>query len=242
MDETIVPNEEIISGGLPHDPGDEHTGEKKPVSLFLELIYGILFTPSATFHKIHRNPPYVQTIFIFTLVNIFTYAMNSLVASRLMHLYASDHMALVIKVIFPSIGILGLFFQYVKWFFYSAFLHLIAELLSGKGKATGVWIVAGLACLPSILLIPINLLLLISGLQGITVSLISTLSSLVFMIWGAVLLMLGIRQEHHLPTGRALTVVVFVPVATFLVSILILLIAFLLFANSFWPLLPKLNY
>lgn len=240
MDETVSSNKEIITGGLPRGPGDEHAGEEKPVLLFLELIYGTFFTPAATFRKIHLNPPYIQTIFIFTLVNVFTYAMNSLVASRLMHLHASDHMALIMKVILPSIGILGLFFQYVKWFFYSAFLHLVAELLGGKGKATGVWIVAGLACLPSMLLIPVNFLLLISGLKGAAV--ISILSVFVFMIWGAVLLTLGIRQEHHLPAGRALAVVVFVPAATFLVSGLIFLVAFLVFANSFWPLPPKLNY
>jgi len=242
MNEIIISHEESITGGLPPSTGDENAGREIPAPGFLELVYGIFFAPAATFHKIHGHPPYIQTVIIFTMVNIITYAMNGLVASHFIYLHATGHTALFMKVIWPAIGILGLFFQYIKWFFYSAFLHLTAEFLGGKGKATGVWVVAGLACLPAILLTPVNLLLIITGLKGVALSLVSSLFSLVVLIWGAVLLVLGVRQEHALSTRRAITTVVFIPTASFLAATIILLITFLVTATSFWPLLPKLNY
>ncbi|MEW6276678.1 MAG: Yip1 family protein [Bacillota bacterium] len=209
-----------------------------PPQGFLELVYGVLFEPVAAFSRVVQRLPLGQTVLIFTLVNLLVAFMNGLVMSRLMHHPAADHMAvMMVKAMTPVLVILGLTFQFAKWFTYSALLHLLAEFLGGRGRAVGVWTVAGLASLPGIFLVPVNLLLLLFGVRGFALSLLVYLFGFLVLIWGMILLILGIRQEHALSAGRAAAVVL-LPVGAVVVGGIVLVIALMATAASFMPFLP----
>ncbi|MCL6449157.1 MAG: YIP1 family protein [Armatimonadetes bacterium] len=204
---------------------------------FLELVYGVLFEPVAAFPKIVQHLPIGQTVLIFTLVNVLVAIMSGLLTPRLMHPSAAGHMAVMMKAMTLMVAILGLVYQYAKWFIYSALLHLLAEFLGGRGRAVGVWTVAGLASLPGIFLVPANLILFIFGAKGFTLSLFMYLFGFIVLIWGMVLLALGIRQEHALSTGKAVAVVL-LPVGAVLAGGVVLLVAIMATATSLAPLLP----
>ncbi|MCL6448329.1 MAG: YIP1 family protein [Armatimonadetes bacterium] len=176
---------------------------------FLELVYGVLFEPSATFSRIkdRERLPVGRTVIIFTLANVAVSLMSATVTSRLMYFHAVDGAGVLMRSVAPAMAVLGLFFQYAKWFFYSGLLHLLAEFFGGRGRALGVFVVSGLASLPAVFTVPVNFLLLLFGVRGFTLSFFVYLFSVVAVVWGAVLLVLGIREVHGLSTGRAVAVV-----------------------------------
>lgn len=235
MDEEKLREEKMSASG--NFPGNGEGMREKPPPGFLELIYGVLFEPGTVFRKVVARPPLGQTVIIFTLVNVIVALMNALVTSRLMYQHATDQMAGFMHALSPVLGILGLVFQYGKWFFYSGLLHLLAELLGGRGRATGVFIITGLASLPSIFIVPVNLLLFLFGVRGFTLSVLIYLLGIIILVWGAFLLVLGIREEHRFSTGRAVAVVL-LPPAVALAGGIILMIALTATITSVLPFLP----
>jgi len=126
--------------------------------------------------------------------------------------------------IIPLVVIFGLLFGYLKWFIYSAVLHLIAEFLGGNGQARGVFTVAGLAGLPFIFIVPFQFLMLLLGSRSIVVPLLMGLAGFGILIWSAVILVIGLAQVHHLSTGRAVLVVL-IPAMVIFVSMIVLVAA-----------------
>ncbi|MGQ9824242.1 MAG: Yip1 family protein [Desulfotomaculales bacterium] len=209
---------------------------------FLELVYGVLFEPAATFSRIKERLPFGGTVLIFTLVNVAVSLLSATVTSRLMYFHALGGGMMMMKPFFPLLAAGGLLFQYGKWFAYSALLHLLAEFFGGKGRARQVWVVSGLACLPAVFTVPANVLLLLFGVGGFTLSLLVYLFSLVALVWGAFLLVIGIREVHALSTGRSVAVVL-LPAAAVLAAALLLLVLLGVFAAVLTPFLhvPKIG-
>ncbi|MDF9407609.1 YIP1 family protein [Pelotomaculum isophthalicicum JI] len=199
---------------------------------FLELVYGVLFDPLRTLEAVAKKPPVALAFLIFTVICILDVTMGLLTVSRAMTagLYNNDleNFLSSFRALAPLGAVFGLFWGYLKWFGYSAFIHLAAELLGGKGVATGVLVVVGLAGMPSIFMVPVNLLSLWLGTGGL---IIIALAGLATVVWSVVLLVIGLKQVHGLTAGRSFLVVVS-PFLLLLVLFIIIIAALVAVAAS----------
>lgn len=220
MDVNISPVYEQSPGG-----GELHSLD------FLELVYGVLFDPVRTLEIVAKRPPVGLAFLIFTImclldVTVWLLAISGAMATGL---YSNDLESFLSFSRLAPLGVVfGLFWGYVKWFGYSAFIHLAAELLGGKGAATGVFVVVGLAGLPSIFMVPVNLLSFRLGTGGL---IIIALAGLATVMWSVVLLVIGLKQVHELTTGRSVLVVIS-PFLILLVLMIIIIAALVVVAAS----------
>jgi hypothetical protein len=215
------------TGIIPEDSGE---GPEKPELSFLELVYGVLFDPVSTFKMVAANPPLWQSILIYGIIVIFTGAMGIFINFRTLPPSLTDLPAVVVRAvqgILPLLAMGGVFFQFIKWFVYSALLHLLADFYGGKGNARGVFTVYGLAGLPTLFIILVQLLVLSTSPGNTFLNMLTLTVSLALSVWGIVLLIIGIREVHGFSTGRAVAVV-FTPaavIALLIVSVFIVLLS-----------------
>jgi hypothetical protein len=207
---------------------------------FLETIYGILFDPVRTFRRLADAPPLLLTFAIVTLVNAFG-ALMSILTVRTVGLTDVDpEIAQVVSPAAPFLILAGFFLWYAKWLGYGAVLHLTAQLLGGSGGARGTLVTYGLAGLPAILLLPVDALVVVANLGQSPVTVLLGLLRLAVFVWGVVLLVIGLREMHRFPTGRAVTTVLAPVGAVVLLVIVLLIISLSGFAamSPVWPGLP----
>ncbi len=200
---------------------------------FLEVVYGVLFEPVKTMQKVAQKPPLLTTLLVVTLLSLLSATTGFLTFTRA---FGGGSGA---NDIFPPIHLLvpigvvaGFVFSYVKWFGGSAILHLIADLLGGRGRVKGVFAAVGLAGLPHILLVPFQLLGYRYGLQSLPVSALLFLVGLTVWVWSSIILIIGLRETHHFSTGRAVTVFI-IPYLTLLLLLILLLIPITVLISSF---------
>lgn len=201
------------NGNAENGPAGEagNAGEASPG--FLELVYGVLFEPDKTMAGVALNPPLVPALLAVTIVGVVGALMGFLTASRLMVLGLSGTAA-GNYLPFPAIQSLavlgaigGLLWGYVKWFGYSAVIHLVADLFGGRGRAGGVFAVVGLAGLPFVFMIPFQLLAYWFGPEKFAVGLLLLLAGLGLLIWNVTILVIGLKHVHGFTTGRSVLVI-----------------------------------
>jgi len=188
----------------------------------LELIYGILFEPADTFKKVAEAPPLGLSVLIFSLVNITTIFMSFLTFFHLLNkslpagsdVRVNLTLSMILLIIF-----LGLLIKLCNWLLSASVFHLLAELLGGRGSVRGLLAIVGLSYLPFFFLAPVELLLLIWGLNSVVVVIVMILNFLIF-IWWLALMVLGVRQEYSFSSGSALAAV-FLPVFPFIVFLIL---------------------
>lgn len=208
--------------------GDTGGGPVRPEYNFLDLIYGVLFDPGKTFKKVAANPPLWQSVLIYGIITVLSSVMGIFINLRAMPVPVADYSMLVMRIIQGMLPVVALFFvllQFVKWFSYSALLHLMADFYGGKGTARGVFTVYGLAGLPTLFIIPVQLLALAVIPGNAFLKILIFPISLALSIWGIILLVMGIREVHGFSTGRAV-LVVFTPVLVVAVLMVIAIVAF----------------
>lgn len=206
---------------------------------FLELIYGVLLDPLNTFRQVAVQPPVASTVLIFTLVSIINVLSNVLVTTGKDFLTLPDlpfATAQIIQAFTPAIIIFWLILKYLKWFVSSSVLHLVAELSGGHGNARGVFVITGLAILPSLFTAPLNLLLYWVTIPHFKI--IITLLSLSIYIWGIILVIFGLREVYNFNTGKSL-LVLFLPTA---VIIFLFLVVIIILAGCMSSLTPLKSY
>lgn len=234
-------NKEIEENAIEIEEVSQSIDNEPPLKYY-EIIYGVLFEPVKTMQRVVNEPPLGTTLVIVILLAL---------AGLLTSLYTSAHggssnlgleMGLpltqarmfseALRVAAPVLAILGSLFYFFKWFFYSALLHLLADFYGGRGKARIVFIVYGLAGLPEVFLIPLNVLttLFIPSIAKV----VSTLGSFAVLIWGVIILTIGLREAHQFSTGRALAVI-FTPVVAVGVLILVSIIGLTSAMAAFMP-------
>lgn len=181
-------------------------GEDEPAQNFLELIYGVLFEPVKTLKRAAQKPPLVFALILVTILGLAGVFMWLVSFSRALNQTAGlSPMVLSSPSAKPLMGLAAVvifLWGYIKWFSYSAFISLAAEMLGGVGKARNVAAIVGLSLIPTILIIPIQMLnyyLASAALVFITV--------LVVWIWVTTLMVIGVREVHGLSTGRTLLAV-----------------------------------
>jgi len=131
--------------------------------------------------------------------------------------------------------------QPVSWLMLSGIYFIIAYVLGGRGRITGLMATLGFAQVPALLAIPFSalpLLSVVSGGLGLLGSLVSALAGLVALLWGTVLSIIGVRESLALSTGRA-TLTVLLPVLVVLALVALVLCVVLAFilaaAGAFSP-------
>lgn len=194
---------------------------------FLELVYGVLFEPGKTMEKAALNPPLVPALLVVTINGVLGSLMGALTASRVMaqslpgtvagQFFSAAQGLVVMGAIF------GLFWSYVKWFGYSAIVHLAADLLGGRGRARGVFAAVGLAGLPFIFMIPVQFLAYWIGPENLAIDVLVGLAGLGLVVWSIVILAAGIKHVHGFSSGRSV-LVIFTPVLA-LALLVVLVIA-----------------
>lgn len=192
---------------------------------FLELIYGVLLDPLPTLRQIAVQPPVGLTVLIFTLVSVMNVLSNVLVTAGKGDLILPglpQTATQAIQALIPAITLLWLVLKYLKWFVYSGVLHLVATLLGGHGYVQGVFAVTGLAILPSLFIVPLNLLLYWVTAPFFTI--IVTLLSLLIYIWGIILVIIGLREVYNFSIGKVLLVLFLPPIVTIFFAIVTLII------------------
>lgn len=191
---------------------------------FLEIVYGVLFEPVQTMQRAAKNPPLVTALVIVTVISLLGTTMGLLTFARVFsQSLDSGGIIPATRSLAPVAVAISLVFSYVKWFGYSAILHLVADLLGGRGGARGVFAAAGLAGLPHIFLAPFQFLGYWYGLENLSVSVLLMLASLAIWIWSSVILIVGLKATHRLSTGRSVLVFITPYLALFLLLILSLI-------------------
>ncbi|MEW6697816.1 MAG: Yip1 family protein [Bacillota bacterium] len=219
----------------------EEASSQPPLKAY-EIIYGVLFDPVQTMKRVAQNPPLGTTLIIVILLSLaglltslYTHAQGGPANLGLEMGLPLDHamyFSEALRAAAPVLSILGALFYFIKWFFFSALLHLLADFYGGRGKARTVFVVYGLAGLPEVFLIPLGVLATLfspSAATGIT-----TLGSLIVLIWGVTLLTIGLREAHRLSTGRALAVI-FTPVLAIIVVAVVTMVALMSAMAAFMP-------
>lgn len=221
----------------PREQGDKiHARDCSPPGLF-DLIYGVLFAPGRTFDQVAQNPPLATAAVLYIVLNLLEGLAGFLTAPLYfeglsMPLPGASGDDLVRSLV-PLLFLGGLIYALAKWFLMSGLLHLLAELLGGRGRARGVFTVYALACLPTVLIIPFNIFVLLlfadpwrSGLAGL-------LGFGVF-VWSLVLLVLGLGRVHGLSTGKA-ALVVLTPALVMLTLLIITLVMVVFIISTSLP-------
>ncbi|HEX3032164.1 MAG TPA: YIP1 family protein [Bacillota bacterium] len=202
---------------------------------FVDLCYGVLFSPRQTFRQIGESPAVGAAVLIVVLVNLLQGAFNSL-AGRTANMSSLNSLKpglaeeigpLLNAVNTPGFKlmavVMGLIFALLWWVTKSSLLHLIAEMLGGQGTGKGVLTVLGAAQLPAVLLIPVNVLLFSSdGASALAGGLAGLLAFAVWVYTALVLPVLGISEVHRFSTLRGAVTVL----APMLVLIVIMTIFF----------------
>lgn len=223
-DQDILRDELPEAGGTTRDPGmiECRADKEEPPQGFLEIVYGVLFEPVKTMKGVAEVPPLAAALAAVTILSLLGTLMGLLTFSRVLSqsLDAAGGMLQGARALVPVGAVIGLAFSYIKWFGHSAVLHLVSDLLGGRGGARGLFAAVGLAGLPHILLVPFQFLGYWYGLGKLAVTVLLLLAGLAAWIWSSIILVIGIREVHLLSTGRSVLVFVIPFLAMFMLLIL----------------------
>jgi hypothetical protein len=129
---------------------------------FLELVYGMLFEPGKTLHSVAQRPSLTIALALvtaLTLAGVLIWLLTvSQAIDQLAGSAAEGFFPAAVKPVLALGAVLMFIWGYIKWLGYSALVSLTAELLGGVGRSRDVAAIAGLALIPTILLIPAQLL------------------------------------------------------------------------------------
>ncbi len=204
---------------------DNINHDSQDKSGILDILYGILFEPGQTFACLAQKTPFVSIVIIFLALNL-AEAITSLYTTPVYIDRISSWPGIAgtsaNQAMLSFMAVVGFLFSVIKWFFMAGLLHLLAELHGGNGTAKSVWVVYGVAGIPAVFLIPLQIgtsLLNTGGLYDF----IAGLLTLGLYAWCVILLIIGLREVHHITTGRA-TLIVITPWLMLLLMALVTLV------------------
>ncbi|MEW6172743.1 MAG: Yip1 family protein [Bacillota bacterium] len=199
-----------------------------------ELIYGVLFNPVYTFSSLADAPPLGYSVLILFILAIAN-ALTSIAFFRttLPDIPGFDTAVPVLGpwLFMPGV-LLALIFASFKYLLYGAVLHLAAELWGGKGTPRGTLAVYALAALPGVFLIPLELMMKLFNFPEVAAMVLGLVAGFAVVVWGVVLLILGLREVHRFPTDAAV-LTVFTPAAVLILLLIVFFVAVAVFAGTF---------
>lgn len=220
-------------------PSPEHSLPPEHRLSIIDLIYGLLFSPTATFQKISAQPPLSHAFIIFTTVTLIGIMFTVLAPPVNLDLPSDmpPEMAQMVMAMMPYIGLIGAFFAFLIWFVLAGILQLFSEFLGGRGKALEVFTVLGLSELPNIFSGPIYLLTNYLG-KSTLATFLTISSGLLIFIWRFILIVIGLREVHGYSTGRAV-VTVLAPAIILFLFIVVVVVALVGMMIPMFENLPK---
>lgn len=186
----------------------------------IDVIYGLLFAPTATFRKISHRPPLGYAFIVFTAVTLIS-TLIAVWAPPVSPRLASDmpgQMSRVMMSMLPYFGLMGAVFAFLNWFVLAGVFQLFSEFFGGRGRALGVLAVLGLSELPGIFTGPINLITHFMEQSSLSIF-ISVSSGLLILIWRFILIVIGLRAVQEYSTGRAVITVLAPGIILFLLAV-----------------------
>lgn len=183
---------------------------------WLDILYGTLFQPQATFSRLLDRPPYLLALIVFAVVGIVSAAIARQMGPALLAELESipglqPDLGVDLQRISGALSVLAFWIGLFNWFLLTGVFHLVASFMGGRGSAAALFPLIGLANLPSIFAAPLGALELNTG-----VGLLSSLG-VALDIWRYYLYYRAIRVVYDLARGRSLAVLLS-PVAIILVA------------------------
>lgn len=175
---------------------------------FVATVYDVLFQPGVAMLQIAVNRPLWQAFAVFMVTTIVV-VLTELFSLRTTALH---NIGLYLMVVQTSISMIWLIAE-------TAILHLIAELLGGRGSVVGLLCTIAFAYLPQVLFAPLGVLLVImpTGIGAV----VAVLLWLVIAAWVISLKIAAIKGTYELPASKA--VIIFItPMVVFCVGGLIM--------------------
>lgn len=121
-----------------------------------------------------------------------------------------------------------------------AIFHLMANLCGGSGRGASLYSICCFALIPIWLMTPLAIVLRPWG--GLAKFFLLSLFGMIILVWMAALFVLGIREVHHLPWGKAVATFI-IPLMGISFSLIILLALSLtilfLSATDLFQMLPQ---
>lgn len=167
----------------------------------LELSIGVLARPVSTMRRICQRRPMGWGIIISVLVSLIGASLQVAQSEEAPSYLAEGVPAPAIDpvawfIIAPMIALLGLALA-------AALFHFTAFLLGGRSTYAGVFSAIAFARLPSVFNAPLVLLSVLLGPAG---SFLVGLGNMGLIVWSMALIVIGIRENYQLTTGRAILV------------------------------------
>lgn len=189
----------------------------------VELLYGVIFAPTAAFRRMSQEPPLFYGFIVFSGVAVLTSLVKNLVPPEVSNL--PPEFADILTKAGPYLGLVSIILAFLGWFVQAGVFQLTAEFMGGTGRATGVLTVLAFADIPRVLIIPLQIISYFAA-NTLPGRFLGVAGSLGVIIWSAILLVIGLREVQRIPTGKAIAILV-IPVGI-LMGIIVILTAALL--------------
>ena len=157
---------------------------------FLEVVYGMFFSPTETFAAIARFPMVGRAVLFFLFVQLLS-TVNGIAVIREQF---PDLLGAGLITFFP---VMIMIMALIGWFLNTAVLQLLAEFLGGKGRGAALFTALGFAYAPSLFSAPLTVLL-----TNVYPRLLNV-ATFIITLWVLVLTVLAIRTVHGFSTGKA---------------------------------------
>jgi len=193
---------------------------------FLDDIYGVLFSPRATFEDLAARPPLGIALALYALI----LAVGGLASLPALEQGLSNAgLGGMLRSIAGFLTPIYLVATIASWIIGAAVLHLLSEWLGGHGRASDFFTLGAFYRIPELFLAPLTLLTALVW-RGL-----STPITLAIELWVLVLQIMALRANYRFGTGRAILVLVLPLLFTFAVVVALVISAVLLAA----PFLPS---
>ncbi|MEW6398826.1 MAG: Yip1 family protein [Bacillota bacterium] len=203
--------------------------EKPPLGV-LELMYGALFSPVATFREVAARPHLGRAVVVLVVVAAVSATVGAISGGREFTAGMAEAGVPVSGASFGPVAFLfGLVGPFLFWYLQTAIFYLTGVLLGGKGPVLPLMAALAVASMPQVFSAPV-MLVSTAVHQGLGVWL-----SLAVGIWVIVLNVLAVREALHFSTGRAIATLV-LPLA---VIVVLMVGAVIAFAVAFLPLFQQ---
>ena len=227
-----APPQPSPAGGEPAaraEPAAGTESEKAPLGV-LELMYGTLFSPVATFREVATRPHLGRAVAVLAVVAVVNAAVGAISGGRE---FAAGMAGAGMPVPGGSFGpvafLFGLVGPFLFWYLQTAIFYLTGVLLGGRGAIVPLMAGLAVAAMPQVFSAP-AVLVSTAVHRGVGVWF-----SVALGMWVAVLYCLAVREALHFSTGRAIATLV-LP----LLAIVVLVVgAAIAFALAFLPLIQQ---
>ncbi|MHB9143958.1 MAG: YIP1 family protein [Symbiobacteriia bacterium] len=169
------------------------------VAKFLDDLYGVLFSPRATFEDLAARPPLGMGLLLYLLILVVdAVAALPALAAVLGRFALGQLLQGATSVLMPSFLVLTA----LGWLVSAAFLHLVAEWLGGQGRATAFFTLGAFYRVPLLFLAPLALA------ASVTIPTLARPLGLLLWLWSLVLEILALRANYRFGTDRAILTLV----------------------------------